>query len=183
MTRLEFEGVNTRSALLGLSVTAAWCALWRDVSLANLLGGACVAALVGATGGLRGAGGPVRWRPLGRLAVIVLWDLVISTIGVAREILRPAGAEEAICAIELPTEARRHLLMLVVAITVTPGTAVVDADPATGTLYVHLLDASRLPATRDHVERLAELSIAALPARPRVSDETPPRRSSTDAGA
>jgi multisubunit Na+/H+ antiporter MnhE subunit len=70
-----------------------------------------------------------------------------------------------VIAVTLPAEARRHLLLLVVAVTVTPGTAVVDTDPDSGTLYLHLLNSAEREATELHVRRIADLACRALPTR------------------
>ena len=102
----------------------------------------------------------IRDRFIGLVAV----DLVVSTFTVAREILTPTDyTDEAIIAVPVPGETRSHLLMLIVAVTVTPGTAVVDTDPDTGTLYLHLLHADRSEQTTAHVTELAQLACRALP--------------------
>jgi multicomponent Na+:H+ antiporter subunit E len=146
------------------SLVVVWCALWGGVSVANLVSGTVVAVAVLATGvGPPGRGG-IRLGPLVRFAALVALDLVTSTVSVIREVLTPTDhTDEAIVAVPLPTESRAHLLLLVVAITVTPGTAVVDTDPDAGTLYLHLLHADRRDATVAHVRRLAALACAALP--------------------
>jgi multicomponent Na+:H+ antiporter subunit E len=76
-------------------------------------------------------------------------------------------------AVDVPTGARRHVLLLVVVITLTPGTAVVDVDPDTGTLYLHLLHCDRREKTTRHISRLAELTCAALPDPSRPSEAHP----------
>jgi multisubunit Na+/H+ antiporter MnhE subunit len=53
--------------------------------------------------------------------------------------------------------------MLVVAITVTPGTAVVDTDTDNGRFYLHLLHADKADAIVTHVQRLADLACRSLP--------------------
>ena len=129
-----------------------------------MLAGVAVGVVVVATGmGPPGEGG-LRLGPALRLTGLVAWDLVLSTIQVAREILTPTDhTDEAIIRVDVPADTRSHLLLLVVAITVTPGTAVVDADPDTGALYLHVLHHDRHEQVRSHVRRLAELSCAALP--------------------
>ena len=143
-----------------------WSALWRDLSLANLLVGAGIGALVTAAGvGTTGRGG-IRLWPLLRLSGLVLVDLLRSTLSVATEILTPTDrTDESIIKVDLGAESRDHLLLLIVAVTLTPGTAVVDADPDTGTLYLHLLHHKRSAATIAHVEELARLAHAALPTK------------------
>ncbi len=156
--------VAIRQVITAGSLVFVWCALWGEVSVANLASGSLLAAAVTASGvGTAGRGG-VRLRPLVRFAALVAVDLVISTVTVAREILTPSDrTDEAIIAVRVPTETRSHLLLLIVAITVTPGTAVVDADPDTGTLYLHLLHGDRRRGLEHHVQELAGLACAALP--------------------
>jgi multicomponent Na+:H+ antiporter subunit E len=142
----------------------AWCALWGTISVANILSGVLVSAIVlGAGVGPSGQGG-IRLVPLLRFGLLVLIDLVKSSFTVAWEILTPTDyTEEAIIAVEAPVNTRHHLLLLVVAVTVTPGTAVIDTDPATGTLYIHLLHADSADDVRAHVLELSELACRALP--------------------
>ncbi len=148
-------------------LTGLWCGLWRDVSVANLLVGLGVAVLV--SGPLIGSDGRGGVRPLAllRLGLVVLVDLARSTVGVAREILIPEDrTDEAIVAIDLPPAGHRHLLFLTVAITLTPGTAVVDVDRDRHRLYLHLLHADRRDDAVAHARRLAELAEEALPTSP-----------------
>lgn len=152
------------------ALVAAWCALWGEVSVANLLSGAIVAVAISATGiGTPGRGG-IRLLLLARFVGLVAVDLVVSTITVAREILTPTDyTEEAIIAVPVPIETRSHLLLMIVAVTLTPGTAVVDADPEGGVLYLHLLHADRREATTTHVQELADLACRALPVPPEAA--------------
>jgi multicomponent Na+:H+ antiporter subunit E len=151
----------------------AWCALWGTISVANVASGIVVSLLVLLSGvGTSGRGG-IRVGPLLRLLLIVLIDLVKSSFTVAWEILTPTDyTEEAIIAVEAPVNTRHHLLLLVVAVTVTPGTAVIDTDPDTGTLYVHLLHANSADELRAHVLELSELACKALPMPEDVVDGT-----------
>ncbi len=155
-----------RRVVLIASLTAAWCALWGEVSLANLASGFAVAVAILALRVGPPATGRVRLVPLARFSARVAVDLLVSTVSVAREILTPTDhTDESVIAVRVPTDTRTHLLMLVLAVTVTPGTAVVDTDPDTGTLYLHLLHHDRRDATEAHVRRLAELACQALPER------------------
>jgi multicomponent Na+:H+ antiporter subunit E len=148
-------------------LTFAWCALWGEVSAANVLSGATVAILVSAIGVGTSGRGRIRLRPLLRFAGLVMVDLVRSTLSVAREVLTPSDrTDEAVIAVQVPSDTRTHFLLLVVAVTLTPGTAVVDADPDTGALYLHLLHADRRDSTARHVRELAELACQALPTMP-----------------
>lgn len=163
------HALSPRGLVAAAGLVFAWCALWGEVSAANLLSGVVV---VGAVGVLRLGARPegrIRLVPLIRFVGAVAVDLVVSTGAVAREILTPTDfTEEAIVAVDVPPGARRHVLLLVVVITLTPGTAVVDVDPDSGTLYLHLLHCDRRETTTRHISRLAELTCAALP------DPSPP---------
>ena len=153
-----------RSATVAL-VVAAWCALWGEVSVANVASGLVVAGLAAATLGGTPRGG-VRLVPLARLGWLVLVDLVTSTIAVAREVLTPGdGTDEGIIAVDLPPSSVRHHLLIVVAVTLTPGTAVVETDPRSGTVYVHLLHVDGRAAVTRHIEELAAVADRALPER------------------
>jgi multisubunit Na+/H+ antiporter MnhE subunit len=118
--------------------------------------------------------GGVRIVPLLHFLWLVVIDLVVSTVHVAWEILTPTDyTDEAIIAVDTQVESRSHLLMLVVAITVTPGTAVVDTDADTGRLYLHLLHAEKADAIVAHVQRLADLACRALPVDADAGVEAP----------
>lgn len=165
----------TRRLIAVACLTGAWCALWGEATAANVASGAAIATLVSAPGITTSGRGGVRMLPLVRFGTVVAVDLVRSTLAVAREVLTPTDrTEEAIIAVRVPAGARTHLLLLIGAITVTPGTAVVDVDADTGTLYLHLLHAERRASTREHVRKLAELACRALPTRPSPSLERRP---------
>ena len=147
-----------------VALTATWCALWQEISIANLLAGAGLATVVLATGVGTRTSGAIRLIPLAKLLWVVFVDLVTSTIDVAREILTPTDyTNEAIIAVDIPAEGRHHFLLLIIAVTLTPGTAVVDADPDTGTLYLHLLHVERRDEVAEHVHQLTRLACQALP--------------------
>lgn len=145
-------------------LTMVWCGLWQDISAANLIAGAAIG--IGVTSARLGppARGGMNPVALVKLGLLVFVDLIRSTISVASEILTPTDhTEEAIVAVKVPAEGRHHLLLLTIAITLTPGTAVVDTDPDTGTLYLHLLHQERRAETVAHAERLVRLACEALP--------------------
>ncbi len=149
-----------------LLLVAGWCALWRDISVANLLSGTIVAVGVQLVLGRSVLGGrPMKIVPVLKLVRLVLIDLVRSTASVAYEILTPTDhTQEAILAIAIPSKAHHLMLPLTVMITLTPGTAVIETDPIAGNMYLHLLHHDQRQETVRHVERLAELLAAAFPA-------------------
>ncbi len=156
--------LHARRLVVIAALVAAWCALWGEATLANIASGAALATLVSGRVTGNASRGRIGLGPLLRFGALVAADLVMATIGVAREILTPTDrTDEAIIAVPVPTDSRSHLLLLVIAVTLTPGTAVVDVDADGGTLYLHLLPGERRAATTAHVTRLAELAGHALP--------------------
>lgn len=158
-----------RRVLTVVGLTAAWCALWGSFSWANLASGLIVGTLA-LTVGTRGVGrGGIGVGATARLVGVVAVDLVVSTYSVMREVSTPADdTSEAIIALPIPPAARHHLLLLFVAITVTPGTAVVAAEADRSALYLHVLHRDRRDAVERHVRRLADLACAALPTHDRA---------------
>lgn len=147
-------------------LTSAWCALWGSVSAANVASGLLVSVAASFAGA--NTRSSIRLVPMLRLLWIVFVDLVVSTGVVVREVLTPTDhTEEAIIAVPVPVEARGHLLFLYIAITVTPGTAVVagDGDHPDGAsiIYLHVLHDDRRDAVVEHVELLVSLVNRAFP--------------------
>ena len=166
MTRFITMLMRPRRLLTMSALIAAWCALWGNVSIANLASGLVLSWAATSVGLANPQDGGVRAIPLLRLLGVVGVDLVKSTVSVAHEILTPTDyTDEAIIEVPLSPEGREHLQLLVVAITLTPGTAVIDADPDTGLLTLHLLHGSRSAETVDHVNDLTRLACEALPVR------------------
>jgi multicomponent Na+:H+ antiporter subunit E len=158
--------LTPRRFLVVALLVAAWCALWGSVSVANVLSGTLVAVAATLFAGVDREAGGLRIVPLLHFVWLVLVDLIVSTVHVAWEILTPTDhTDEAIIAVDTQIGARSHFLMLVVAITVTPGTAVIDSDADTGRLYLHLLHAEKATEIEAHVRQLAELACRALPVR------------------
>jgi multicomponent Na+:H+ antiporter subunit E len=155
---------SLRRVLTIAGLVLAWCALWASFSVANVLSGLAV-SLVAMSVGLGGGGrGGMRIVPLAKFLWLVTVDLVFSTATVVGEVLTPTDyTEEGIIAVSVPPASRHHLLMLYVAITVTPGTAVVAAESDGSVLYLHILHRERRADVEAHVHRLAQLAIEALP--------------------
>ncbi len=151
-----------RRVLIVLALAAAWCALWGTVSAANIASGLVVGSVASFAGGP--AVGGVRPVPLAKLVWVVCKDLVVSTAVVVREVLTPTDyTDEAIIAFDVTDAARRHLLFLYVAITVTPGTAVVAGADDASTMYLHVLHNDRCDDVVEHVHLLVSLVVEAFP--------------------
>ncbi len=165
--------IPIRGLLLMAGLVFAWCALWGGISVANLASGVLVSAAVVWAGAMNRSvrvptlRGGVDLVALIRLCRLVAWDLAKSTVYVVWEVLTSTDhTDEVVIEVEIPEEARRHLLLLVIGITVTPGTAVVDADAETGVLRLHLLHQSRQADVEAGATKLAQLACAAFPDTP-----------------
>lgn len=165
--------ITMRKLSLIIALTLAWCGLWRTFSFANVLSGFVISTAIVLSGVSTPGTGGIRIVPLLRLGWLVFVDLVSSTKEVATEILTPTDyTDEGVIAVELDAACGDHLLLLAVAITLTPGTAVVEVDPNTTTLYLHLLHIDQREETVSHVHDLARLACEALPSsRPKPSGE------------
>ena len=169
--RLSLRALSTPRRLLAVALlVTAWCALWGSVSVANIASGTLVAVAATLFAGTDRNADGLRIVPLLHFLWLVVGDLVVSTVQVAWEILTPTDyTDEAIIAVDTNLESRAHFLMLVVAITVTPGTAVIDTDADTGRLYLHLLHAEKAQEIQQHVRQLADLACRALPVNEEVA--------------
>lgn len=146
------------------ALVVVWCALWGSFSVANVASGIAVVALLWVTGAVRPNPGTIRLVPLIRLIGLVTLDLVQSTVSVARAALGGSEAvDEGVLIVDLPDEARDHLLLIVTAVTLTPGTAVLDKQDDPCRLWLHLLNRGDAADVQEHVMQLVELTNAAFP--------------------
>lgn len=130
-----------------------WVLLWGTFTPLSVAGGVVVGVVVAAVfGPARGTGTalPVRVLPLLRLAGYLLVDLVASTGGVSWQVLRygPA-ARGAVVALPLFTTSERVVTAMANAISLAPGTMVLEIDLEAGVWYVYTLG----PRDRAGVER------------------------------
>ena len=85
--------------------------------------------------------GTVRYRPLGRLLVIVLYDIIIANLRVARLILGPRSRlRPTFFTVTVTLESPFAVTLLASIISLTPGTISADLSRDRRTLLVHGLD-------------------------------------------
>lgn len=128
---------------LSLGLFVMWLLLAQSFSPGQIVLGALVASFgTWAMAALRPRPSIIReWRTVLQLTGIVVWDILLSNLAVARIILfrrtRPASGF-----VPLPLELRDEhaLAVLALIITATPGTAWVQFDRVNGTLLIHVLD-------------------------------------------
>lgn len=142
-----------------------WIALWGDLTVANIVSGVVVVALLAIVVPRPAARAHVP-RPVAMvvLAWTVLVDLVVSSLTVARAVVRPTPERTATVVLPVPLATRSPLVASIVAdaITLTPGTLTVDVDPHTFVLHVHVLGAVDPDAFRDDIALLERRVAAAV---------------------
>ena len=131
--------------VLSVLLAAVWLLLRESAAPADLIGAAVIAVVVPRLVH-RFLGPPTRPRALAaavRFTFVVLWDIVVSNITVARIVLNPASNPRPAW-VPVPLETRHPLAMSLLAtiITTTPGTVSCVIDESRHWLLVHALDGS-----------------------------------------
>jgi multicomponent Na+:H+ antiporter subunit E len=129
-----------------------WILLWGSWSWADLLSGIVVAVAVTVLLPLPAVVGGIRVRPLALLAFLghFFVDLAVSGAQVAWQALRPGGQRRsAIVRVQLRTDSDLLLTMIAQALSLVPGSLVLDLDRENRAISLHLLHVRDL----DDVER------------------------------
>jgi multicomponent Na+:H+ antiporter subunit E len=131
---------------LGILLLAlAWLALTGSWTPANGLLGLALAAAAAAFAGHRSPPRDISPRPLkiARLALLFLYELLLSGLRVARLVLSPRmDLKPGIFAYPLAVDRDFEITLLANLITLTPGTLSVDVSVDRKTLFVHAIDCS-----------------------------------------
>ncbi|GAA0607171.1 Na+/H+ antiporter subunit E [Sporichthya brevicatena] len=127
-----------------LWLTAVWMLLWGQLSLLTALGGLAVAVVASIVFPLPPVRLNLRVRPLAlvRLVTKFFTDVVVSSIQVARVVLRPRQRplRNAIVEVNLKTPSEFVLTVVAEMTCLIPGSLVVEARRSTHTLFLHVLD-------------------------------------------
>ena len=145
--------------VLSLLLAAAWLLLQRSLAPAQLLTAALLALLVPRL--VHGFLGPgVRLRAVGtalRLAGVVLWDILVSNLAVARLVLDPsARPRPAWVPVPLALTHPTALSLLASIVTTTPGTVSCVVDEERREILVHALDCADPGALVADIQRRYE---------------------------
>lgn len=157
-------------------LTLVWILLWGRVSVANILGGVAVAAVITVLLPLPVV--PVQGRvhplSLARLVLQVLWWLVQSSLQVAWQAIRPGPApRSAVLHARLAVKSDLVLALAVNAINLIPGTIVLEIDQTSRLLYVHVLDVGSERAVEQFYRQIAWLERLLVSAFERDSEWRP----------
>ncbi|MFV2010104.1 MULTISPECIES: Na+/H+ antiporter subunit E [unclassified Micromonospora] len=120
-----------------------WNLFYGRFSVGNLLGGTLVALVVVTVFPLPPVAFEGRIRPLAVLRFLVRFvvDLFIASAQVAWTAVRFGHTpRSAVLAVRLRVRTDLNLTLTAEALSLIPGSLIVEADPASGTLYVHVLD-------------------------------------------
>jgi multicomponent Na+:H+ antiporter subunit E len=157
-----------QSLALAAWLVVLWCMLWADVSVANVVSGSAIAAVVALlasrisspTGADR-----VVISPVGLVVFVVhvLWTLVKSNLFLAWEIVTPTNTI-ATGTVDVPLRSTSSVIAMAVCnvITLTPGTVTVGITDDSSVLTIGVLHLSDPAAVRDDVRRTERYAIRAF---------------------
>jgi multicomponent Na+:H+ antiporter subunit E len=149
-----------------LALAAIWVLLWGRLSVANVVSGVAVSALlVVVLPGARPLPRLAAFRPaaVARLAVHLVRQLVVSNALLIREVLAPqTGIRTAIRGVPAPGCSPEVLTILANFMAMAPGTMPVEVRREPPTLYVHVLRARDIEEARRELVRLRDLTTAAF---------------------
>lgn len=144
-----------RQLPLLVALVALWCFLWDHIDLLTVVSGIVLAVLVTRTLYLppvllSGRFNP--WRGL-LLGLRMMFDVVVASLQVAWYSISPWWKPmNSIIAVQLLTRSDLVTTLTAEAISVVPGTVVVDIDRERGLLYLHALG-TRTPADLERTHR------------------------------
>lgn len=147
-----------------LAILVAWLAMWSDLSVANVVSGLAVAAVI-VVGFDTWSHRPMRLRPVraAKFAVYFLYKLVESTWAVSRAVVAPRHrVHTGIISVPLQGCSDAVATLIADAITLTPGTLTLEVRRDPLTLYIHALDTRDLEAIRRDVRALEVLAVRAF---------------------
>lgn len=151
---------------LAIGWTAVWVALWRDLSFANVLGGAVIAnllLLVFPPRSIVQNQGRIRPKAMLRFAAFLIKEIVQANLIVAWEVLTPKNRiNEGIVGIPIRGVSEGLVTLVANCISLAPGALTLDTRSTPRTIYVHVLHLHDIDAVRRDVQLLEQLAIEAF---------------------
>lgn len=147
-----------------LSLTTTWVALWSDISVANVLSGLVVAALIVMAFDTWRPGRPVV-RPIAvtKFITYFTYQLAVSTLVVARTVITPRDRiRSGIVAVPLSGCSDAVATLIADAISLTPGTLTLEVRRDPLTIYVHALDVRDITVLQREIRTLEVLAVNAF---------------------
>ena len=122
-----------------------WTALWGSVSPTVVLLGVIVSAailLLFPLPTMQFRFGLHPWRSIVLIGRF-LWDVVVASVHVAWLAVRPRAPQSRIARIRLASDSDLLEALTALAVSLVPGSLIIDADSGTRTLTIHVLDADQ----------------------------------------
>ncbi|MGO2660020.1 Na+/H+ antiporter subunit E [Mycetocola reblochoni] len=129
--------------LIGLALL--WCLIWGSFSALTVLTGLILGLLVSVFFYLPAVelSGRVNVFRLVVFLLRILWDIMIASMHITWMVIRPGfQTSNAIIAVQLHTRSDLILAWTAEAVSIVPGSIIVDQDRETSTLYIHAIDMS-----------------------------------------
>lgn len=156
---------RTAGVGLGLALLAIWLLLWGEITVANVVGGLVVVAVVfSVVPDVRG-GAQLSVRPVWalRFGLRVAVGTVRANGMLTREILaRRTGLHAAIVAVPMPGCPDSVLTVMANVLALAPGTMPIEVTRTPPVIYVHVLYLDDVEAVRQDVRELADLAVRAF---------------------
>jgi multicomponent Na+:H+ antiporter subunit E len=143
-----------------LLLTAAWCVLTREFTIANAALGVVIGALLQGVVRRRARRDAASTRsawsrvlPAVELLLFFLYELVVSSVRIALLVARPRmELKTAVVTVQVDPESEAELATLSNLVTLTPGTLSIDTSPDGRQLHVHVMAADDPEAVRREIE-------------------------------
>lgn len=147
-----------------------WVLLWGSLTPANVITGLIVAVVLCLVFPLPPLGLGLRIHPVGlaRFAVLFLLDLTVSGLRTAWQSLAPGPLPCAVLAVRLRCSGDLILTATAIAVSAAPGSAVLEVQRSTATLFVHVMGSDTEQA-REAVRRLEVLVVRAFGTRTEIA--------------
>lgn len=146
--------------LLTALLVAVWCLLNNYISLGTVVLGLILGIIIPVATAAYWPNRPTVPRPLLllRYCLIVIWDIIIANVTVAKIVLFKSNDAMAPNWVAIPLDLRTPEAITVLAgtITLTPGTVSADLSEDGSMLLVHALDAPDPAAVRDEIKERYE---------------------------
>lgn len=154
-----------KDLFLNLLAAALWVSATGRPTLANwllgfIVGHAGLYAVAFAMPSMKLDGYLRRSRALVRLVGFFFWELLLSNLRVARDVLRPSPRHRpAVLAFPMKARTDVEVTLLAILVILTPGTLALDVDEEGHILYLHVLDSPDPEAFRKELEEGFEARI------------------------
>lgn len=159
------HSLRRRALVIAWSIIV-WCALWSDLSVANVLWGALAGAASMVLVPLHRRERTVTANPLGILAYLgyAAWALVKSSGVVAWEVVTPRNRiNQGIVAVPLRTDSVPLATLIANTVSLTPGTLTLEIRRDPLTLYVHIMHLRSIEEVRAEIGVLEDYAMRAFP--------------------